>query len=102
MEPFGFSAFANVELSFKDFCKLLNGDRCYELKKKFAEKIGGRIGGRMAFMTKNKAKLCKILIKTLFFEKNANFFAENGQKLQKIVVITQRGRPPWFVVSFVP
>jgi hypothetical protein len=33
----------------------------------------------MAFFTRNKAKLCKILIITLVFDKNANFF------LQKIV-----------------
>jgi hypothetical protein len=32
------------------------------------------------FFTQNKAKLCKILIMTLFFEKNANFC----QKLAKI------------------
>jgi hypothetical protein len=39
-------------------------------------------------LTQNKAKLCKILIITLVFEKNANFFAENCQKSQKIVIIT--------------
>jgi hypothetical protein len=32
---------------------------------------------KWAFLTQNKAKLCKILIITLVFEKNANFFAEN-------------------------
>jgi hypothetical protein len=42
----------------------------------------------MAFWARNKAKLCKILIITLVFEKNANFFAENGRKSQKIVIIT--------------
>jgi predicted dinucleotide-binding enzyme len=42
----------------------------------------------MAFLTPNKAKLCKILIITLVFEKNANFVAEILQKLQKIVIIT--------------
>jgi hypothetical protein len=31
----------------------------------------------MAFFTQNKAKLCKILIITMVFEKDANFFAEN-------------------------
>jgi hypothetical protein len=36
----------------------------------------------------NKAKLCKFFIITLVFEKNANFFAENWQKSQKIVIIT--------------
>jgi hypothetical protein len=37
----------------------------------------------MAFLTQNKAKLCKNLIITLVFEKNANFFAEKCQKSQK-------------------
>jgi hypothetical protein len=36
----------------------------------------------------NKAKLYKNGIITLVFEKNANLFAENCQKLQKIVIIT--------------
>jgi phosphoribosylformylglycinamidine (FGAM) synthase-like amidotransferase family enzyme len=40
------------------------------------------------FLTRNKAKLFKKLIITLAFEKNANFFAENYQKSQKIVIIT--------------
>jgi hypothetical protein len=35
---------------------------------------------KLSFLTQNKAKLCKILIITLDFEKNANFFAENKQK----------------------
>jgi hypothetical protein len=39
-------------------------------------------------LTQNKAKLCKSSIITLFFENNANFFAENRQKLQKIVIMT--------------
>jgi hypothetical protein len=42
----------------------------------------------MAFLAQSKAKLCKILIITLVFEKNANFFAENCRKSQKIVIIT--------------
>jgi hypothetical protein len=42
----------------------------------------------MAFLTQNKAKLCKNLLMTLVFEKNANFFAEICRKLQKIVIIT--------------
>jgi hypothetical protein len=42
----------------------------------------------LAFLTQIKAKLCKKLIITLVFEKNANFFGENGRKLQKIVIIT--------------
>jgi hypothetical protein len=32
--------------------------------------------------------LCENWIITLVFEKNANFFAENWQKSQKIVIIT--------------
>jgi hypothetical protein len=35
---------------------------------------------KFAFLTQNKAKLCKNLIITLVFEKNANFFGENWQK----------------------
>jgi hypothetical protein len=42
----------------------------------------------MAFLTHNKAKLCKNLIITLVFEKNAKYFAENWQKSPKIVIIT--------------
>jgi phosphoserine phosphatase len=44
----------------------------------------------MAFLAQNKAKLRKFLIITLDFEKNANRFAENWQKSQKIVIITSR------------
>jgi hypothetical protein len=44
---------------------------------------------KLAFLTQNKAKLCKILIMTLFvLKKNGNFFAENCQKSPKIVIIT--------------
>jgi hypothetical protein len=43
---------------------------------------------KLAFLTRDKVKICKLLIITLVFEKNANFFAENGQKSQKIVIIT--------------
>jgi hypothetical protein len=43
---------------------------------------------KLAFLTKNKAKLCKILTITLVCEKNAIFFAENCRKSQKIVIIT--------------
>jgi hypothetical protein len=42
---------------------------------------------KLAFLTQNKAKLCKIMIITLVFEKNANFFADNCRKSQKIVII---------------
>jgi hypothetical protein len=43
---------------------------------------------KLAFSTRNKAKLCKNLIITLVFEKNGNCFADNYQKSQKIVIIT--------------
>jgi hypothetical protein len=42
----------------------------------------------MAFLTQNKAKFCKNLIITLVFEKNVNFFTENWEKSQKIVIKT--------------
>jgi hypothetical protein len=40
------------------------------------------------FLLKLQLVFAKILIITLVFEKNANFFAENLQKSQKIVIIT--------------
>jgi hypothetical protein len=52
---------------------------------KFSPKISAK---KMAFLTQNKAKLCKILITTLVFEKDAIFFAENCRKSQKIVSMT--------------
>jgi hypothetical protein len=55
------------------------------IKKKNFAKISAK---KLAFLTQNKAKLCKSLIITLVFEKNANFFAEKCQKSQKIVIIT--------------
>jgi hypothetical protein len=42
----------------------------------------------MAFLTKNKAKLRKKFIITLVLGKNANFFAKNLRKSQKIVITT--------------
>jgi hypothetical protein len=67
-----------------DFLTFVTGDRCYDFKNIFAEKNCKKL----AFLTQSKAKLCKILIMTLVFEKNANFFAENWEKSQKIVIIT--------------
>jgi hypothetical protein len=63
---------------FHNVCLLL--DRCYDFWNIFAQK--------MAFLSQNKANLCKRLIITLVFEINATFFAENCQKSQKIVIIT--------------
>jgi hypothetical protein len=45
---------------------------------------------KFAFLTQIKAmqSYANIFIITLVFEKDANFFAENGQKSHKIVIIT--------------
>jgi hypothetical protein len=50
--------------------------------KYFRWKILRKIGAQ------NEAKLCKNWIIKLVFEKNANFFAQNWKKSQKIVIIT--------------
>jgi hypothetical protein len=42
---------------------------------------------KLAFFAQSKAKFCKYWIITLFLDKNTNFFADNGQKSQKIVII---------------
>jgi hypothetical protein len=67
-----------------------------------------KIAKKLAFLTQNIAKLCKILIITLVFEKNAIFFAENLQKSSKIVIITStpdfqltRKMEPFIYYSFV-
>jgi hypothetical protein len=58
------------------------------LPKNFAKKL--------AFLTQNKAKFWKKFTITLVFKKNANFFAENWGKSQKIVIITSTPeRPDW-------
>jgi hypothetical protein len=43
---------------------------------------------KLAFLTQNNSKLCKILIITLVFEKNAIFSPKIVKKSQKIVIIT--------------
>jgi hypothetical protein len=57
--------------------------RCTDFLNIFAEKFGEKIG---VFLHKTKQNLKKLII-TLVFEKNANFFAEDWQKTQKIVII---------------
>jgi hypothetical protein len=64
-------------------------DRCHDFLNIFADKFCEK----MAFFAQNKAKLCKNWFITLGFEKNANFFAENWQKSQKIVIITSTPAP---------
>jgi hypothetical protein len=48
----------------------------------------------LAFFAQTTASFCKNLIITLFFEKNAHFFAENCRKSQKIVIITSYVQKP--------
>jgi hypothetical protein len=48
----------------------------------------------MAFFAVTTPSFCKKFIITLVSEKNANHFAENWQKSQKIVIITSA---PWFL-----
>jgi hypothetical protein len=58
-------------------------DRCYDFKNIFAEKFGKN----WHFWLKTKlVKLFKNLIITLVFEKNANYFAENWEKLEKNIL----------------
>jgi hypothetical protein len=51
------------------------------LKKIFAKKLAKKL----AFLTQNNVIFLNLIIT---FEKNVNFFAENCQKSQKIVIIT--------------
>jgi hypothetical protein len=46
-------------------------DRCYDFKTIFGEKFGEKL----AFLTQNKAILCKILIITLYFLEKRQFFS---------------------------
>jgi hypothetical protein len=46
-----------------------------------------------AFFAQTTATFCKNCDHNIGFEKNANFFAENWQKSQKIVIITST--PDW-------
>jgi hypothetical protein len=43
---------------------------------------------KLAFLTQNKGKLCKILIITLVFEKSAIFSQKIGENRLKILIIT--------------
>jgi hypothetical protein len=56
-------------------------DRSYDFLIIFLPKNSPK---KLAFLTQNNAKLCKNLILTLVFEKNANFFAKNCRKSLKI------------------
>jgi hypothetical protein len=59
-------------------------DRCYDFLNVFAEKFSEKIGVSVS----KQSQILKKLIITLVFEKNANFFAKNCRKSQKIVIIT--------------
>jgi hypothetical protein len=52
----------------------------------------------MAFLTQNKAKICKILIITLVFEKNANFIR---RKLAKIAENCDHNIDPRTIIIFI-
>jgi hypothetical protein len=54
----------------------------------------------LALLAQNKAKLFRILILKLDFKKNANFFAENWQKSQKLVIITSTPGANPAIVSY--
>jgi hypothetical protein len=43
-----------------------------------------KIAKQLAFLTQNKAKLCKLLIITLVFEKNAIFSPKIGKNRPKL------------------
>jgi hypothetical protein len=73
----------------KNVSRPRQGDRCYDFLNIFDEQNCKKL----AFSSQNKAKLCKIVIITLVFDKNAKFFTENRQKSQKIVIITST--PDW-------
>jgi hypothetical protein len=62
-------------------------DRCYDFINIFAEKFGKKL----AFLTQNRAKLCKILLITLVYEKNAIFC----RKLSKIAENCDNNIDPW-------
>jgi hypothetical protein len=67
-------------VNFKKFAQ--SGNRCCDFFNIFA-----KYGKKLAFMTENKAKLCKNVVITLVFKKNANFLqtiGENRGKLAKI------------------
>jgi hypothetical protein len=54
------------------------------LRKKLAKKLAKNL----AFFTQTTASFLQKLNITTTFQKNANYFAENWQKIQKIVIIT--------------
>jgi hypothetical protein len=64
-------------------------DRCYDFKNIFAKKFSEKL----VFLAQNEAKLCKILIITLFLRKTP-IFAKYCQKSQKIVIITSTPAHP--------
>jgi hypothetical protein len=60
--------------------------RCYDFLNIFVENF---LAKNRHFLLETKVNYAKIrYVITLVFEKNANFFAENWQKSQKIVIMT--------------
>jgi hypothetical protein len=64
--------------------------------KKFSPKNLAKIS---AFFAQTTASFCKNCDHNIGFEKNANFFAENWRKSQKIVIITST--PDWESLAIV-
>jgi hypothetical protein len=65
----GISLHAAMASDLSVACQFFSSS-CYDFLNIFAKKFSEKIG----VLTQNKAKLCKILIITLVFEKTANFF----------------------------
>jgi hypothetical protein len=66
------------ELTFVSFSRILSSGTDVMIFKIFSPKNSAK---KLAFMTQNKVQLCKILIITLGFKKNANFFRRNLSKI---------------------
>jgi hypothetical protein len=77
-------------------CLIITRDRCYDFKK-----ISIKNGEKIAFLFKiHTASVCELWIIALVFKKNANVFAENWRKSQKIVIITSTPDHVYLIVSF--
>jgi hypothetical protein len=72
-------------------------DRCYDFLNIFAEKLSKK---NWRFLLELLLDFAKIVIITLVVEKNANSFAENWGKSQKIVIITSTPGANPTIVSY--
>jgi hypothetical protein len=88
--------YVNVVQNFGYFCHFEKTARCKLLPKEGKIAQSGtdviifkiispkKIAKKLAFLTENKAKFCKILIVTLIFEKHAIFSPKNGKNCKKL------------------